>query len=83
MRWTDTAKKFLGAFASKDVVTIESLLDEDVRLIYWSCDVKGIDDTVNAIENFFDFVKNIKIHIITKIIKGIIFFDFIIIIYIR
>ena len=55
MRWTDTAKKFLGAFASKDVTAIEKLLDEDVRLINWSCDVKGIEDTINAIENFFDF----------------------------
>ena len=63
MRWTDTAKKFLGSFASKDVTAIEKLLDEDVRLINWSCDVKGIEDTINAIENFFDFVKNIKIHI--------------------
>ena len=63
MRWIDTAKIFLGAFASKDVVTIESLLDEDVRLVNWSCDVKGIEDTINAIENFFDFAKNIKIHI--------------------
>ena len=63
MRWTDTAKKFLGAFASKDVAAIESLLDEDVRLINWSCDVKGVGDTINAIENFFDFVKNIRIHI--------------------
>ena len=63
MRWTDSAKKFLGAFASKDVSSIESLLDEDIRLINWSCDVKGMDDTINAIENFFDFVKDIKIHI--------------------
>ena len=63
MRWTDTAKKFLGAFASKDFTTIESLLDENVRLINWSCDVKGIEDTINALENFFDFVKDIKIHI--------------------
>ena len=62
MRWTDTAKKFLGAFASKDFTTIESLLDENVRLINWSCDVKGIGDTINALENFFDFVKDIKIH---------------------
>ena len=63
MRWTDLAKRYLGALASKDLGTVEELLSDDVRLINWACDVRGKKETLKAIANVFDFVNDIKIHI--------------------
>ena len=63
MRWTDTAKKFLGAVASKDIETMAYILSEQVRMTCWSCDTIGIDKTIESFENFFDFVSDIRVHI--------------------
>jgi len=63
MRWTDLAKRYLGALASKDLGDIESLLSDNVRMMNWSCNVNGKKETLSAISNVFDFVNNVKIHI--------------------
>ena len=63
MRWTDLAKRYLGALASKDLDSIESLLSDNIRMMNWSCDVNGKKETLKAISTVFDFVDNIKIHI--------------------
>ena len=64
MRWTDSAKTFLGALASQDMMSIQPLLEDNVKLSSWSCDVSGKHETMIAIQNFFDFVDNIRIQII-------------------
>jgi len=64
MRWVDLAKKFLGAIASKDIMTVQPLLNDKVKLTSWSCDVATKHATMVALQNFFDFVDNIKIQII-------------------
>ena len=64
MRWTDSAKTFLGALASQDMMLIQPLLEDNVKLTSWSCDVSGKHETMIALQNFFDFVDNIRIQII-------------------
>ena len=59
MRWTDSAKTFLGALASQDMMLIQPLLEDNVKLSSWSCDVSGKHETMIAIQNLFDFVDNI------------------------
>ena len=63
MRWVDATKRYLGAIASKDIDTLEYVLDDDVRMTCWSCDVTGKEETLKTLNNFIDFVKDIKIHI--------------------
>ena len=64
MRWIDTSKKFLGALVSKDMMSIQPMLNDKVKLTSWSCDVAGKHETMLSVQNFFDFVENIKIQII-------------------
>ena len=64
MRWVDAAKKFLVAIASKEIMSVQPLLQDEVKLTSWSCDVVGKHETMIALQNFFDFVDNIKIQII-------------------
>ena len=64
MRWTDTAKRFLGALASQKMMLIQPMLHDKVKLTTWSCDVSGKHEAMLSLQNFFDFVDNIKIQII-------------------
>tara|TARA_B100000745_G_C19926837_1_gene311853 strand:+ start:10 stop:381 length:372 start_codon:yes stop_codon:yes gene_type:complete len=64
MRWTDSAKQFLGALASQDILLIQPMLHDKVKLTSWSCDVSGKHETMIALQNFFDFVDDIRIQII-------------------
>ena len=46
MRWIDTSKKFLGALVSKDMMSIQPMLNDKVKLTSWSCDVSGKHETM-------------------------------------
>ena len=46
MMWLDTAKKYLGAFASKDIGTMSDLLTDDVEFINSRYNVKGKDEAI-------------------------------------
>lgn len=64
MRWVDSAKKFLSALASKDMMSVQPMLNDKVKLTSWSCDVSGKHETMLSIQHFFDFATNIKMQII-------------------
>ena len=64
MRWVDASKQFLVAIASREIMSVQPLLNDKVKLTSWSCDIAGKHETMIALQNFFDFVDNIKIQII-------------------
>ena len=63
MMWVDTAKKYLGAFCSKDLDTMESLLNDNVTMTSWSCNTDNKEETLQSHRNFFDFANHIKVRI--------------------
>lgn len=63
MMWTDTAKKYLGAFCAKDLDTMKSLLSKGVRTSSWSCNTTNRKETLQSHQNFFDFADDISIRI--------------------
>ena len=64
MMWIDTANKYLGAFASKDIEAIGDLLTDDVEFINNRYNVKGKDEVIEANRKFLDNIENIKVKII-------------------
>lgn len=64
MMWIDTAKKYLGAFASKDIEAMGDLLTDDVEFINSICNVKGRDAAIEVNSKFLDSVENITVKII-------------------
>ena len=63
MMWVDTAKKYLGAFASKDIETMGGLLTDDVEFINSRYSVKGKDKAIQANSKFLDNIENVKVKI--------------------
>ena len=64
MMWVDTAKKYLGAFASKDIETMGDLLTDDVEFINSRYNVTGKDKAIEANVKFLNNIENVKIKII-------------------
>ena len=63
MMWLDTAKKYLGAFASKDIEAMGDLLTDDVEFINSMYNIKGKDATIEVNRKFLDSIENIKVKI--------------------
>ena len=63
MMWVDTAKKYLGAFTSKDTEAMGDLLTDDVEFINSMYNIKGRDAAIEANRKFLDSVENLKVKI--------------------
>ena len=64
MMWVDTAKKYLGAFTSKDTEAMCDLLTDDVEFINSRHNVKGKDKTIEANNKLLNNIENVKIKIV-------------------
>jgi len=63
MMWVDTAKKYLGAFTSKDIEAMGDLLTDDVEFINSRYNIKGKDEVIQANSRFLDNIENVKVKI--------------------
>ena len=63
MMWLDTAKKYIGAFASKDTEAMGNLLTDDAEFINSMYNIKGKDAAIQANRKFLDSIENIKVKI--------------------
>lgn len=64
MIWANFAKKYLAAFAAKDIETLDSdIYSEDVVLSDWTDEFIGKDNVLNANKKLFSDVEQIGIHI--------------------
>jgi len=63
MMWIDTAKKYLGAFASKDIEAMGNLLTDDVEFINSRYNIKGKDKAIESNIKFLDNIENVKVKI--------------------
>ena len=63
MMWVDTAKKYLGAFTSKDIEAMGGLLTDDVEFINSRYNIKGKDEVIQANSKFLDNIENVKVKI--------------------
>ena len=70
MMWIDTANKYLGAFASKDIEAIGDLLTDDVEFINNRYNVTGKDKAIEANVRLLNTIENIKVKIKSLIPKN-------------
>jgi len=62
--WIDTAKKYLGAFTSKDIETMGDLLTDDVEFINSRYNVIGKDKAIQVNSKLLNNIENVKIKIV-------------------
>lgn len=63
MIWVNFAKKYLGAYAAKDIGYLESVYSEDISYSDWGIFIQGKEAVLTINKSFFDSVGEIEIHI--------------------
>lgn len=60
----DLARRFLAAYAARDITTIAGLLDEDVLLRDWNLEVWGAEAFLAETQRNFDSARSLAIEVL-------------------
>jgi hypothetical protein len=63
MIWVRFAKKYLGAYAAKDIDYLKSVYSEDIAYSDWGVFIQGKEAVLTINKSFFSNVGDIEIHI--------------------
>lgn len=63
MIWVEFAKKYLGAFAAKDLDALDGMYADNVELHDWAVKVKGKEEVLSVNKAFFNSTGLVSIHI--------------------
>jgi hypothetical protein len=63
MIWIEYVKKYLGAFAAKDLEILDEILSDRVQLKDWAIDLVGKEEVLNANRAFFEDSGQLSVHI--------------------
>lgn len=63
MIWVQFVKKYLGAFAAKDLDTLDQMYADNVELHDWAVKLKGKEEVLSANKALFNNSELISVHI--------------------
>jgi hypothetical protein len=63
MIWLNFAKRYLGAFAAKDLDYLDSVYSDEIELSDWEGTTKGKEQVLTINKHFFDNVDLISFHV--------------------
>ena len=63
-------KEYFKFFSNKDILSLEKLFAEDVKLVDWETYAKGKDEVIKANKKIFDQVDTLQIEVNNLYING-------------